>query len=252
MPPVSVTVITRNAARHIEQTLRSVDWAAERIVVDCGSTDDTVALARPLATLVAVRAWDGYGAQKNHAASLAAHDWILSLDADEVVSDPLRDAIAGLGADPSAAACRMPRVTWYLGRWIRSTDWYPDRSTRLYDRRRARWDDRPVHEALVVDGEVGDLHGEIEHRPYADVADHLARINHYTTLAAAQMDAERRGVRAWHLPVQPIAAFLRNYLARGGYRDGVPGLVVSLLGGVYVLLKYVKLWERRHSGRHAP
>jgi glycosyltransferase involved in cell wall biosynthesis len=243
-----VIVITKNAAAHVERALRSVAWADERIVVDAGSTDDTVTLARPLATRVETRAWSGYGDQKNYAASLATHDWVLSLDADEAITEALRAEIAALPSGPGPAAFRMPRVTWYLGRWIRSTDWYPDRAVRLYDRRRARWDARPVHEALLVDGAVGDLAGEIEHRPYANVAEHLARMNHYTTLASAQMQADGREARAWHLVVHPLAAVLRNYVARAGVRDGVPGLVVSLLGGVYVLLKYVKLWERQRAG----
>ena len=247
VPPVSVTIITKNAAAHVERALRSVAWADERIVVDCGSDDDTVARARPLATRVETHPWAGYGRQKNHAASLARHDWILSLDADETITDSLRHEITAVRTDAPAAAYRMARVTWYLGRWIRSTDWYPDRAVRLYDRRRARWDDRPVHEALVVDGTTADLRGEIEHRPYADVSEHLARMNHYTTLAAAQMHGAGRRTQAWHLLVHPPAAFLRNYIARGGVRDGLPGLVVSLMGAVYVLLKYVKLWERQRA-----
>ncbi len=246
-PPISVILITKDAAAHVERALRSVAWAQERIVVDAGSSDGTVALATPLATRIETRAWSGYGDQKNHAASLASHDWVLSLDADEAITDALRVQIETLAARPEPAAFRMPRVTWYLGRWIRSTDWYPDRAVRLYDRRRAQWDDRPVHEALVVEGRIGDLTGEIEHRPYADVAAHLSRMNHYTTLAAAQMHAAGRQARAWHLFVHPVAAFLRNYIARGGFRDGVPGLIVSMLGAVYVLQKYVKLWERQRQ-----
>jgi glycosyltransferase involved in cell wall biosynthesis len=248
-PPISVILITKDAAAHVERALRSVAWADERIVVDCGSRDATMALAAPLATRVETHPWAGYGAQKNHAASLASHDWVLSLDADEAITVALREQIAALPLDPAAAAFRMPRVTWYLGQWIRTTDWYPDRAVRLYDRRRAQWDDRPVHESLVVRGDVADLTGEIEHRPYTDVAEHLARMNHYTTLAAAQMHAQGREARAWHLLLHPPAAFLRNYVARGGYRDGAAGLIVSMLGGVYVLQKYVKLWERQ---RQAP
>jgi len=245
VPSVSVIVITNNAAAHIERALRSVAWADERIVVDAGSTDATVALAEPLATRVETRPWPGYGAQKNYAASLARHDWVLSLDADEAITAALQADIQSLPTRPDAAAFRMPRVTWYLGRWIRSTDWYPDKAMRLYDRQRAHWDDRPVHESLIVAGGIDQLAGEIEHRPYADIAEHLTRMNHYTTLAAAEMDRQGRPARAWHVVVHPVAAFLRNYVARRGYRDGVPGLIVSLLGGVYVLQKYVKLWERR-------
>ena len=127
-PPISVILITKDAAAHVERALRSVAWAQERIVVDAGSSDGTVALATPLATRVETRAWPGYGDQKNHAASLASHDWVLSLDADEAITDALRAQIAALDALPEAAAFRMPRVTWYLGRWIRTTDWYPDRA----------------------------------------------------------------------------------------------------------------------------
>jgi glycosyltransferase involved in cell wall biosynthesis len=248
-PPISVILITKDAAAHVERALRSVAWADERIVVDCGSRDATTTLAAPLATRVETHPWAGYGAQKNHAASLASHDWVFSLDADEAITDSLRAQIAALPAAPGAAAFRMPRATWYLGRWIRTTDWYPDRSVRLYDRRRAQWDDRPVHESLVVRGDVADLTGEIEHRPYADVAEHLVRMNHYTTLAAAQMHAQGREARAWHLLLHPPAAFLRNYIARRGFHDGAAGLIVSMLGGVYVLQKYIKLWERQ---RQAP
>lgn len=246
-PPVSVIVITKDAATHVERALRSAAWADECIVVDCGSTDDTVARARALGARVEVRGWAGYGDQKNHAAALARHDWVFSLDADEAITDALRHAIATLPDAPEPAAFRMPRVTWYLGRWIRSTDWYPDYSVRLYDRRRAQWDARPVHEALVVQGRVADLAAELEHRPYDDVAAHLTRMNHYTTLAAGQMHAQGRRARAWHFLAHPPAAFLRNYVARAGFRDGVPGLVVSLLGATYVLQKYAKLWERQRQ-----
>jgi glycosyltransferase involved in cell wall biosynthesis len=243
VPKLTVTIIARDEAAHIAAALTSVAWADERIVVDSGSTDDTIAIARPLATRVEVREWPGYGAQKNAAAALASHDWVLSLDADERVSPALAAEIQRVLTAPTAAAYRMPRVTWYLGQWIRSTDWYPDSALRLYDRTRATWGDEFVHESLRVDGDVGALSGELEHRPYDDVADHLARINHYTTLAAAQMHRQGRRAGVWHLLGHPVAAFLRNYIARGGFKQGGTGLVVSLLNATYVLLKFAKLYE---------
>ncbi len=244
MPKLSVTIIAKDEAAQIADALTSVAWADERIVVDGGSTDDTVAVARPLATRVEQRDWDGYGRQKNFAASLASHDWILSLDADERVSPALAKEIRHTLASPTCVAYRMPRVTWYLGQWIRSTDWYPDHALRLYDRRRATWGDELVHESLRVDGAIGLLDGELEHRPYADISDHVQRIDRYTTLAAAQMFRNGRRARPWHLAGHPIAAFLRNYLARGGIRQGTTGLVVSLLNATYVLLKFAKLYEQ--------
>ena len=248
MPCLSVIVITRNEAANIRAALESVRWADELVVVDSGSTDDTVHIARELADRVVVHGWEGYGAQKNHAAELAAHDWILSLDADERVSPALaREIRSLLDAEPAARGYRCPRVTRYLGRWIRSTDWYPDPQLRLYDRRAAHWNDRRVHESVVIDGPVGRLHGELEHHAYRDVSHHLQTIDRYTTLAAGQMHGEGRRADWIDLALRPPAAFLRNYVVRGGLRDGARGLIVSMLNAGYVLLKFVKLWERQRK-----
>ena len=148
-------------------------WADEIVVVDSHSTDDTVAIARRRTERVIVRDWPGYIDQKNYAASVATHDWILSLDADERVTPALAAEIQVLiAAGPSAAAFRIPRVTWHLGRWIRTTDWYPDYQLRLYDRRAAEWTGRYVHEAVTVRGVTGQLRGELQHYAYRDIADH--------------------------------------------------------------------------------
>ena len=156
MSKLSVTVITRNEALDIGEALMSVAWADELIVVDSESTDDTAAVARQHTDRVIVREWPGYVAQKNYAASIASHDWILSLDADERVTPELAAEIRStLGGPPSDRGYRIPRVTWHLGRWIRTTDWYPDYQLRLYDRRAAEWTGRYVHEAMSVRGPVG-------------------------------------------------------------------------------------------------
>ena len=254
MPPVSVTVIARNEAANIADALRSVSWADEIIVIDSESTDETVAIARQFTERVIVRAWAGYIDQKNHAAGLASHEWILSLDADERVTPELaREIQELLGREPAARGYRIPRVTWHLGRWIRSTDWYPDRQLRLYDRRTGRWTGMNVHESVTVEGEVGRLRGEIRHYAYRDLSHHLSTIDRYTTLAARQMLAQGRRATALDLAARPPLAFLRNYLLRGGFRDGVPGLIVSLVNSYYVLLKFAKLWElQRQAGRDVP
>ena len=188
MPKLSVTVITKNEAADIAGALESVAWADELIVVDSLSTDETVAIARRYTGRVVVREWPGYVAQKNYAASIASHDWILSLDADERVTPALADEIKStLAATPSHAAYRMPRVTWHLGRWIRTTDWYPDFQSRLYDRRTAEWTGRYVHEAVTVRGTTGGLRGELQHFAYRDIADHLDTIDRYTSYAAREM-----------------------------------------------------------------
>ncbi len=254
VPPVSVTVITRNEAGNLADALRSVFWADEIIVVDAESTDETVAIAHQFTEHVVVRAWPGYIDQKNHAAGLARHDWILSLDADERVTPELAREIRDLlDREPPVRGYRVPRVTWHLGRWIRSTDWYPDYQLRLYDRRAGRWTGMDVHESVTVDGGAGRLQGEILHYAYRDLSHHLATIDRYTTLAARQMFAQGRRATVVDLAAHPPLAFLRNYLLRRGFRDGMPGLIVSLVNSYYVLLKFAKLWElQRRTGREGP
>jgi glycosyltransferase involved in cell wall biosynthesis len=248
VPKLSVTVITRNEAAGLAAALRSVEWADEIVVVDSQSTDDTVAIARRFTDRVFVREWGGFVAQKNHAASLASHDWILSLDADERVTPALAGEIrSGLASPPSHAAFRMPRVTWYLGRWIRTTDWYPDLQLRLYDRRAAQWTGQYVHEGVEVGGTIGTLRGELEHYAYQDLAEHLETIDRYTTLASRQMHEKGRRAGLLGLAVHPLLAFLRNYVARGGFRDKGPGLIVSAMNAYYVFLKLAKLWELEHQ-----
>jgi glycosyltransferase involved in cell wall biosynthesis len=241
--PVTATVITFNEAANLRAALESLSWADEIIVVDSQSTDGTPDLARQFTDRVIVRPWPGYAAQKNFAAAEARHDWIFSLDADERVTPELAGEMAGVLRDPRCAGYRAPRVTFHLGRWIRSTDWYPDYQLRLYDRRRARWAGNYVHESVQADGPVRDLRGELRHYAYRDLAHHLQTMDRYTTLAARQMFEEGRRAGWVDLALHPPAAFVRNYLLRGGFRDGVPGLIVSAMNARYVGLKFAKLWE---------
>ena len=242
--PVTATVITFNEAANIKAALESLSWADELIVVDSESTDDTVAIARQFTDRVIVRAWPGYVAQKNFAAEQASHDWIFSLDADERVSPALASEISEvLKSGGATVGYRVPRVTFHLGRWIRSTDWYPDYQLRLYDRRHGRWSGRHVHESVKAAGPVVDLRGELLHYAYRDLAHHFQTMDRYTTLAARQMYEDGRRAGWIDLAVHPPAAFLRNYVLRGGFRDGVPGLIVSAMNARYVGLKFAKLWE---------
>jgi glycosyltransferase involved in cell wall biosynthesis len=244
VPKLSVTVITKNEAADIGAALASASWADELIVVDSGSTDDTVAIAHQHTDRVEVHKWPGYPAQKNHAASLASHDWILSLDADERVTPALADEIRRtLQREPVERGFHIPRVTWHLGRWIRTTDWYPDPQLRLYNRRSAEWTGRYVHESLTVKGPVGRLREELQHYAYRDIADHLETIDRYTTFAARQMYEQDRRAGWLQIAGHPPLAFLRNYLLKGGITDGVPGLIISAMNAYYVGLKFAKLWE---------
>ena len=247
MAKLTVTIITRNEAAHIEACLASVDWADERLVVDCGSTDDTVALAERSGARVIVHEWPGYAAQKNFAATEAQFDWVLSVDADERVTSDLAGEITSVLANPDAAGYRIPRVTRHLGRWFRTTDWYPDSQLRLYDRRRAHWTSRRVHESVEVAGPIRGLRHDLQHYAYRDIGHHLATMDRYTTLAAADMFEAGRRAGLFDLVCHPPAAFLRNYILKRGALDGIPGLIVSAMNAHYVFLKFAKLWALQHA-----
>jgi len=244
VPNLSVTIITLNEADHIAAAIDSASWADEIIVVDSGSTDGTLDLARAKGATVTARPWSGYVDQKNYAAGLARHEWIFSLDADERIPAPLATEIRELLAtEPSRRGYRVPRVTFHLGRWIRTTDFYPDFQTRLYDRRAARWQGRHVHESVAVDGAVGRLKNELQHYSFRDLRDQLERINQYSMLAARQMHEAGRRANLLDLILHPPAAFLRNYVLRRGFLDGTAGLTVSVMNAYSVFLKFAKLWE---------
>jgi glycosyltransferase involved in cell wall biosynthesis len=254
VPKLSVTIITWNEARNIVDAIASVAWADEIVIVDARSSDETVALATAAhaRVRVVVRDWPGYVAQKNFAAREAAHDWILSLDADERVTPELAAEVQSALASPQHAAYEMARVTWHLGRWIRATDWYPDYQSRLYDRRHAAWTGRHVHEALSLDGPKGRLRGELHHFPYRDLSDHLDTIDRYTTLAARQMHESGRRSTPLELVFNGPLAFVRNYVLKGGFRLGSVGLIVSAMNAYYVFLKSAKLWQLQSSPRSQP
>jgi glycosyltransferase involved in cell wall biosynthesis len=245
VPKLTVTVITLNEAAHIDACLASVSacGADEILVIDSGSTDGTPELARKRGARVIVKDWPGYAAQKNFAAAQASHDWILSVDADERVTPELGVEIRQLlGTEPAASGYRVPRVTWHLGQWIRVTDWYPDYQLRLYDRRRAKWAARRVHESVVADGLVALTKGELQHYAYRDVSHHFTTMDKYTTLAAEDMHAQGRRAGVFDLVLHPPAAFLRNYILRRGFMAGTAGFMISAMNSFYVFMKFAKLW----------
>jgi glycosyltransferase involved in cell wall biosynthesis len=244
---ISVTIITLNEEDRIGDALASVAWADEIIVVDAGSTDRTVEIARQYTDRVIVRAWPGYAAQKNFADSQASNEWVLSIDADERVSPELRRAIEELQHyGPRYDGYRLARRAWYLGRWIRHCGWYPDHQLRLYRRDRACWTGDYVHESVRVDGRVGTLTGDLWHLTRRSVGEHHEVLGRYTTLAAEQESARNKRATLTRLLFQPLLVFLRSYVLKQGFRDGIPGLVISSFAAYYVFLKYAKLWEKQH------
>ncbi|MEC7948214.1 MAG: glycosyltransferase family 2 protein [Myxococcota bacterium] len=244
-----MTIIARDEADRIGDAIRSVDFADEVLVLDSGSADDTVAVARALGARVERTDWPGHVAQKNRALALASHDWILSIDADERVGPELAAAVRTVMADgPRAAGYAVSRLSTDLGAELRHGNWYPDRRVRLFDRRCARWGGRDPHDRVVLDGRRGDLSGDLLHVPYRNFGEHLRTIDQYAATSAAGLRADGVEARWWDLLLRPPLHFVKGYLLRAGFRDGTRGLLVAVLGAVYVLLK----WSRVRLGEEGP
>ena len=236
-------MIARDEAEHIAACLASLSFCDELIVLDSGSTDGTRAIAEAAGARVFEHPFDGFGAQKNRAVALASHDWVVCLDADERVSPRLRDEVIALrdGGFPGHAGWTAPRLSHYLGAWIRYGTWYPNRQLRLYDRRCGRWGGAPPHERVSLDGPAGRLRGDIEHHPYSSIEDHLRTIDAYTTTMALELDARGRRARMSDLLLRPGWRFLRFYFLKRGFLHGWRGLLLAYLASYYVWLKYAKL-----------
>ena len=241
MHPISAVLISRNAASQLEACLGAVSFCDEILVVDSGSTDDTVAIAQRRGARVIATHWRGFGPQKQFAVGQASHDWVLCVDADERVSERLRDAILATLAAPACAAYMFPRCNRFLGRYLRHGEGYPDWSLRLFDRRHARWSDDAVHEKVLTDGAVGRLHGDLIHDSAETLEHYLEKQNRYTTLAAEAAHARGRRAGAAQLLLSPALRFVKFYVLRLGFLDGVPGLIHILIGCGGSFLKYAKL-----------
>jgi glycosyltransferase involved in cell wall biosynthesis len=241
-PPLSVCVITLNEAAHLEACLRSADFADEWIVVDSHSTDRTRDIAHAFGARVIERDWPGHIAQKNFAIDAATHDWVLCLDADERLSPELRDAIlARLAREPLPDGFTMARRNHYMGRWIRHGGWYPDAKLRLFRRSRGRWTGTDPHDRARVDGAVERLDGDLLHWSYASLSDHLRTIDSFTSAAAKARYARGERARMFDLTLRPWARFLKMYVVKRGFLDGVAGFVIAVMGAFYVFLRYAKM-----------
>lgn len=252
---ISAVIITLNEERKLARALESLAGVADEVlVVDSGSADRTREVAQTHEARLLSHAWEGYARQKNFAASQAKHPWVLSLDADEVLSPELAAELQKLKREGpgDAAGFSMPRLACYRGRWIGHSGWYPDPKLRLYDRRRGRWVGDYVHERVEVDGPVRPLFGDMYHFTCDSLEEHLRSLDRYTTLAAQESFARGEG---WILPrllVAPPWKFLETYLLRQGFRDGYQGLVIAAMAAYYVWRKYGKLWRMRLRGKAEP
>ena len=248
-PPLSVAIITQDEASNIVPCLDSVAGLSDDIVaLDSGSVDGTQALCAARGVRVYEEAWRGFGKTKQRAVELARHDWVLCLDADERLTPELAASIRQALAAPQFSAYRFARANKFLGRYLRHGEGYPDWNLRLFDRRRARWSDDEVHEKVLCDAPVGTLAGDLLHDSAESLENYLNKQNRYTSLGAGMADPAQ-GVPALRLVVSPLVRFVKFYFLRGGFRDGLPGLVHIAIGCFNSFMKYAKIVERQQRTR---
>ncbi|HPI37513.1 MAG TPA: glycosyltransferase family 2 protein [Ignavibacteriaceae bacterium] len=240
---LSVVVIAFNEGKNIRSCLESAKWADEIVVVDSGSTDDTMLIAKDFTDKIISKKWEGYSTQKQFALDQANCDWVLSLDADERISPELKTEIEKILANGSIYdGYKIPRKNHLLGRWIKSCFWYPDQQLRLFKKGKASVTDVKVHEGFQIEGEAGTLNGDIIHLTYQNFFDTFDKVNRYSTLAAEDRAGKKR-IKGRDLVFHPVAAFLTDFISRKGYKDGVYGLMIALINMTTNLMMYMKMWE---------
>ena len=238
---ISAAIITLNEQRNIARAIESLRCCDEVVVVDSGSNDRTCEVAENLGARVVDAPWRGYAGQKNYATEQCSHDWVLSLDADEALSEALEAEIWQLKkAGPKADAYTMPRLPQYLGRWILHGGWYPDRKIRLFDRRKAQWVGDFVHESVRVNGSLAHLEANLLHFTCESLTEHMKSMDRYTTLAAEQIIAQKRRVTWRNLVVDPSWTFFSTYFLKRGFLDGFEGMAIAHMAAMYNFLKYAK------------
>jgi glycosyltransferase involved in cell wall biosynthesis len=241
--PCSVVIAAKDEAAEIADCIASVSWAAEVIVVENDSSDDTVSVAQHAGAVVFSHPFTTIGRQRNAAIARARHEWILVIDADERATPALHEEVAGIvrGVSPNDAY-RVRRRNFFLGREIKHGGWERDRPIRLF-RSRMRYDERPVHEHVVADGLVGELAEPMLHYPYASLGEYFAKLDRYSRWWAEQTFARGRRVGVWTVALKPPARFVSMYVLRAGFLDGGAGVVVAALAAMSVAAKYARLWE---------
>ena len=239
--PLSAAIITLNAGAQLEACLASIAFADEIVVVDSGSTDGTVDLAKKHGARVLQKEWLGFGAQKQFAVESASHDWVLCIDADERVSAEMREHIAAELKAPRGFVYATPRRNRFLGRWLAHGEGYPDWSVRLFHRAHAHWSRDPVHEKVMTDRTVLKLPGDLLHDSAETLEKYLDKQNRYTSLQAEALHAAGRRANLLQLVFSPLLRFIKFYILRLGFLDGVPGLVHIGIGCMNSFTKYAKL-----------
>ena len=247
MIPLSISIIVKNEAENIRECLQSVAWADEIVVVDSGSTDETVAICKEFTDRVITREWPGFAAQKQYAMDQCRNEWILSIDADERVRPDLQEEIQALmESGPQYSGYRIARRTYFLGKWIKNCGWYPGFQVRLFKKSKTYVSDKRVHEGFIVDGRVAELQHDLDHYSHDSLSDSLDKMNSYTTLEA--MDRlDRKKVRPLDFFTHPFSEFWKKYIALKGFKDGMHGFLLSWISAFLKMVLYMKIWFLQNS-----
>lgn len=242
-PAISSFIICFNEGHQIERTLKSLDFSSEIIVVDSGSTDNTIEVCRKYTDKIFIKPWEGFVKQKEYGLSLCTHDWVFNVDADEVVTPELAQEMLSAIKDNYYEGFFINRVVFHLGKWWRKGLWYPEYRLRLFKKSKTRWEGSDPHEKAVVSGPTKRLHGELLHYTYKDIHDQILRLNRYSTTLA--QNAMREGKKTYRLEIifRPLFRFLKMYFLKRGFLEGFSGFIVSVLEAWYVFVKYSKQWE---------
>jgi len=246
MNKISVTVITKDEEKNIVDCLKSVEWADELIVVDSESTDRTVELAGQFTDKIFIRKWEGYVLQKRYALSLAANEWVLSLDADERITSELKQEVLNL-TPGNFSGYKIRRKNFLLKKEITSCGWEKDYQLRLMKKDKTSFSDRLVHEKFIVDGEVSTLKNPMLHYTFSSFTDYLNKINYYTSLKAQELFKKKKSIGPWTIFSHTVSAFFAFFIFRKGFKDGIYGLIISFLHSVSTMMNYVKLWELQNK-----
>lgn len=244
---LSVTIITKNEEANIRRCLDSLNWADEIVIVDSGSTDDTLAIAEEYDCRIVTSEWLGFGRTKQLAVDHAMHDWILSVDADETVTPELKESILKIiGEEALEHGYRIRRVSFYLQKRINHSGWSSDYPKRLFNRKYGCFNDKEVHESVQIDGAVGRIEEPLLHFTYPTVESHIQKINRYTSLAAEALYREGKTATLIEALIRAKLKFLKMYIIRAGFLDGKEGFILALNSAYGVFLKYLKLWKLSH------
>jgi len=246
-PLISAAVITLNEEKNIKACIESLSWVDEIVIVDSLSTDNTKKIAETLGARVIDQSFLGHVRQKQYAVDACKHDWVICLDADERVTDSLREAILNLFQQPSDDLQKngysVARKSFHLGRWILHGGWYPDRNIRFFNRQYGRWSGVDPHDKIEVDGPIEKLNGELEHYVFRDLSHNVTQNNFFSTISARILADKKKRFSLFKLLFKPPGKFIETYLIKKGFLDGLPGFIISIGAAYSMFLKYAKLWE---------